>query len=355
MTAFHWGFTTVTDPLVHVALWSGMAALATSLLLLALILLLRIRLVAQRRRRRRVLARFRPLLAEALLEVPAHLPVFSGRDREVLVEEWNHAVESIRGQARKRLIELARRLGLNAQSRRMLSRGSHSERLRAAVALGHLHDRAAVEALRELVDRGVPSLAVTAACALLELDPETHAKTVLAALSRHPEWPLPRLGEALAETGPDGCRALSTILRRATPRQRPRLIRLLDVMRCPEADSLLAAILDHTGDAEVTAAALQALQDPAQIDRVRARIDHEAWYVRLQAASALGRLGTQADVPALLGLLSDPEWWVRYRAAQALAAMPFIDRGALTRLRDGHTDPFARDMLTQVLSEMEAG
>ncbi len=74
----------------------------------------------------------------------------------------------------------------------------------------------------------------------------------------------------------------------------------------------------------------------------------------MRAAAALGRLGAEEDCPRLLELLADQEWWVRYRAAEALIGLPFLDRGALERMRDGITDRYGRDMFDQVLAEREA-
>ncbi|MGB3935795.1 MAG: HEAT repeat domain-containing protein, partial [Burkholderiales bacterium] len=103
---------------------------------------------------------------------------------------------------------------------------------------------------------------------------------------------------------------------------------------------------------EVSAAALDALWHPEDADLARARLQHARWQVRLAAVKALGRFGTAADRSALERMLGDPSWWVRYRAAQALARLPGMDRAALGALRAAQQDPFAADVLGQVLSEM---
>ncbi len=74
----------------------------------------------------------------------------------------------------------------------------------------------------------------------------------------------------------------------------------------------------------------------------------------MHAASALGRLGLTEDVVRLEQTLQDREWWVRYRAAQALACMPFISMDDLRRMSIRSPDPYARDILQQVISEQPA-
>jgi HEAT repeat protein len=77
------------------------------------------------------------------------------------------------------------------------------------------------------------------------------------------------------------------------------------------------------------------------------------WQVRLQAAQALGRMGTPRDERYLVRALEDPAWWVRYRAARALAALPSIDLHKLHQLSDSIEDRYGRDILRQVIAERE--
>jgi HEAT repeat protein len=55
----------------------------------------------------------------------------------------------------------------------------------------------------------------------------------------------------------------------------------------------------------------------------------------------------------LIPLLSDKEWWVRYRAAQALSRLPSMRSPRLKSIQAKQRDPFARDMLAQVIAEIE--
>jgi HEAT repeat protein len=74
--------------------------------------------------------------------------------------------------------------------------------------------------------------------------------------------------------------------------------------------------------------------------------------VRVQAASALGRVGQPCDGELLLEMTRDREWWVRYRAARALAAGAFAAPDDLVARAADLRDRFARDMVRQALAEV---
>src|ERR1044072_3877163 len=58
----------------------------------------------------------------------------------------------------------------------------------------------------------------------------------------------------------------------------------------------------------------------AQI-KIKQALKDESWYVRGEAARALGRLGDNSAAPLLLALTQDPSWFVRDSALEALAAI----------------------------------
>ena len=85
------------------------------------------------------------------------------------------------------------------------------------------------------------------------------------------------------------------------------------------------------------------------LDRGAAR--YPDWRVRMAAARALGRIGSQRDLGLLLALLDDESWWVRYHAAQAIASLPGLSAAQLADLRDRARTAAADGMLAQVLAE----
>ena len=69
--------------------------------------------------------------------------------------------------------------------------------------------------------------------------------------------------------------------------------------------------------------------------------------------NAAGRIGEDEDEALLVPLLGDQEWWVRYRAAQALAHLPTMQAPRLRSIQASQTNPFARDILSHVMAEIE--
>src|SRR5512143_1896515 len=80
------------------------------------------------------------------------------------------------------------------------------------------------------------------------------------------------------------------------------------------------------GDAKISASnpafaraqQLIAFIDAKQANAVKQALSDEHWYVRGQAAVALGRIGDKSASPLLLPLLQDQSWFVRTAALEAL-------------------------------------
>jgi HEAT repeat protein len=87
------------------------------------------------------------------------------------------------------------------------------------------------------------------------------------------------------------------------------------------------------------------------VPRIDELLAHPAWYVRMQAAKLLGRMGRAEDAGRLETLLADEEWWVRFRAAKALVRLPGLGPRDLEHIRMRLLDRYARDILGQVIAE----
>jgi HEAT repeat protein len=110
-------------------------------------------------------------------------------------------------------------------------------------------------------------------------------------------------------------------------------------------------VLDKCKNDEIIADGLKFLCEPCDLPVVHGHLGHPSWVVRLQAARALGRIGTCEDLPHLTTLLGDSSWWVRYRAAQALVALTRGEPQVLSQLKSNLTDRYARDMLDMAMAE----
>lgn len=350
-------FGTVSDPLVAAALWTAYAALAATATLLLVVGFIRIRLVRRLARERQGAEVWNPLLAQCIDRVPDALPRLRRRDADVFLVLWCRAQESLRGQAQQHLREMARRLGIRDIARSMLLSGKLRLELLALITLGHLRDRGAIPVLEPFVAHASPLASLTAAHALVRIDPASGLPQLLAAATHRDDWPRARVVSILQECDARQVAALLSEAIRAELGKAgagPGATRLLRLHAAADGETLRAAVLAALGtrqDAETLAAALAALSHPEDVLHARRLLNHPEWFVRVAAVRALGRFGGREDFARLTHALADKAWWVRLRAAQALCAIPGVDADELRALRDRLADRFSADALRQALHD----
>lgn len=327
---------------------------STALLLACLVLLMRVFLILRTRRQARCLATWEPILLEATQSgPPAILPRLAGADVMTFLNVWNHLQESVIGTASEGLNDVARRVGIPARAARRLRYGNLRERLTAIVTLGQLRERSAWAPLCSYSREADVSLSLAAARALVHIDPPAAVKHLIPLVLARADWPAARVATLLVAFGPDLVSApLAAAALAAPPEHAPRLIRYLDVIHAETAMPAVRRIIRLTDELEVVTACLRILEDPEDLEIVRRFCEDPRWQVRVQAASALGRIGLPEDVPVLRRLVSDREWWVRHRAAQALVAILAAEPAALDQLEATHYNEFARHALSQARAEM---
>jgi HEAT repeat protein len=350
------GYATPSDPLLRFALLSGLLVFALTLALLVAIVVLRY--VKDRRDglEKDLAERWHPVFFHAVEGLPFQAPRILGRDREVIMLVWIHFSESISGEARRRLRHLARELKFEDTALRLLRERDFRSRLLAVVVLGRMKSVKAWDSLAGLVADRNPTFSLLVARSLLQIDAARALRPVMQQIVQRDDWPSVKLASMLSAVAPGRLTpALLEALATAEPSRAPRLLGLLDAANTAGAWPVLAPLLRADQPLETLVAALKACNDPRGIEAIRLLIGHEAWMVRAQAATALGRLGFSEDALRLQALLGDAEWWVRYRAGLALVRMPFVPRQALIDLCPQLEDRFAADMLRQVLAETAPG
>ena len=345
-------YVTPTDPLLAFALYSGGVVFLLTILLLVVIAFLRYSIDRRRRADKLLTERWQQVFIHAIEGVPLDAPRITGRDRETILMVWIHFTESIRGDARLRLRQLAVDIKLDRTAQKLLGRRNMRSRLLAVVGLGRLKPDDAWDGLAAVVRDPNPMLSLLAARSLLQLDAARAVPLLLGQLIGRDDWPLGKVADTLREVAPEVLApSLLDALRGVTPLDAPRLLKLLEVVQLGDIWPVLAPLLEADQAPEVLAAALKACTDPRAIDAVRSLALHGQWIVRSQAAATLGQLGGPEDAALLQAMLSDAEWWVRYHAGKALMSLPFMDRPKLEQMRAGLTDRFAADILSQVLAE----
>lgn len=295
---------------------------------------------------------WRPLFIRSTESVPENIPQIATKDWPILFNLWNHFHETLTGQAKKNLNDIALRMGMVQIAHRMLNSPRTKERMSSIVALGLLRDKSIFEQLKSIAMEDHPTLSTTALNALVRIDDEEAMPFIIPLISSRTDWPISRIAGVLLDACPNiVCSALENALLNSPEEYVPRIVRLLGLISCNSSAHALRTVMQKYPNESILAASLRSLNDPASIDLVRNHLNHAAWYVRVQAAKALGRMGTSSDKYLLINMLSDVQWWVRYRAAQALADLPSVDLKELEQIKRDNTDRFAKDIIAQVIAE----
>lgn len=348
-----WGH---ADAQIAFALWVGVSVTVVSVLLLIAVLVLR--QMAQRRERQhqRAAAFWREVLLKARQTPPTHVPPLPDSDMSGFVEAWNELHDDPGYADSPGMHAVARQVGAAAKLERLLARGSFHDRVMAIIALGHLRSASSFDKLCALIDDASPIISISAARALMRIDPQRAVQQVVPQIVARQDWVDGGVAQLLHEAGADVVSdELSAAALRANDDVASRLVRFLADVSAEAASPVITRLLAEPHDEHLVSTCLQVMTDPHGLDKVRALLAHPRWHVRMHAAAAIGRLGQPADAALLEPLLADPQWWVRYRTAQALQRLLAGEDGRLERLRDAQEDRYARDILTQVMAEQVLG
>ncbi len=352
-------FPALSHQTLQAVLWLSLAMLVLAALLALHIVWLRVRLKVRSRRERHFRAVWQPLMNAVAAGENVEPPRLA-RGREIyFLRLWNSMQESRLGEEKVRLNRLAERCDILTYAQGLLRQTSLRPRLIALLTLGHMGDRIPWNDILRLSREPDALLSLAAARAMFQIDAESALHELMPQLLQREDWQTAQLAILIKEHGTDD---LFTYLADATARlagsseppylpQLGRLLRLLEAAPSRFALPAVRRVLAKTADDEIVASCLKFLHSAADLPAVHTRLGHPNWVVRLQAARALGRIGSTEDSPRLVALLGDPVWWVRYRAAQALVAVMRGDNEELLQLRGSVTDRYGRDMLDMVMAE----
>ena len=348
-------FVVNSDPIVRFAFWVGLGVSTLALLLVLQIILMRVLLIRRERRKRQFLSEWRPLIAQGTTGGKVVYPALQKANAKDFLNLWNHFQGSLRGEAKDQLNQLASDISMDAAACQLLRHHRVAERLLAMTTLGHLRKKSAWQTLSDQILDDNPRISLAAASALMKIDAPAAVALVMPVMATRDDWPQAKVAIMLKEAGAAIISApLVKIIRAAAPQHLRRLIDLLDFANLEITSRLVREIMQANEVPQIIASCLKIIKDPRDLDLVRRHLQHPDWPVRVQAAAALGRMGSHEDHHRLVQLLADPEWWVRYRAAQALSQLSSMSTNELQFIQSQQTDPFARDILHQVLAERVA-
>lgn len=261
------------------------------------------------------------------------------------------------GDSKQGLNRLARATGMNRVASEMLDARSETDRILAALTIGHLGDENHQGWLEKTAQNSLGLLGQVAARSLVRMDPAAAAPILIPLFTKRNEWPQARVAAILREMGPDTVTLpLVREIEQAKAEDFPRLIRALSFAEHQAANNTIKKLLHQNDTVEVLAACLKVsrnLSDRSWIPLLKPYLQHTSWVVRVQAVNALSGLVDQGELLDLLPLLSDSNWWVRYRSAQAIAGLPFIDLDQLKAIKNKQRDRYAVDVLEKVMAEKQ--
>lgn len=338
------------------ALWAAVIASAFTLVLFFYCLGLRVARILHERELARLRGQWWPVIARATMDDGTDdIDITSLRrgSRVMLLREWCRFRSLVTGSSCRSLQWLADDLDLLAVARRVLRRRTVSAKLLAVQALGFLRDRESWDDIVELLHHRNVTISITAATALVYIDPKSAIAMVMPLIGNRRTWPRTQVGRMLNLAGSDAVTIpLCGAIQNADTDEACRLLQFHESASMQAMDDLVAQLLLTRTDPRLIAAALKAVRGTLPNKIVERLSRHKMWFVRMQAAALLGRFGRREDYRILEPLLSDSEWWVRYRAAQAITRLPFLGPHALRKLCKRQTDRYAGDIMQQALAEV---
>lgn len=336
------------------ALLAGQLSLVLVLLLALQVAALRFRLILRNRRKAAIVKRWRPQISNAIYGGRVKVYKIADRDLYYLLEEIDYVFSVIKGKELAGVIKLCDKLQLHDRLLKLLKSRDLKKKLYALITLGNLQDEKAWDVIEEHLMHTQTTLSITAARSMMKIDPLRAIKIILPVSLARADWPWANLGQILKLAAPEQiCQPLAEMIQTLPTERQSGYLRLFELNRCEEISPVTNIVLTDTESAKVASVCLHITQDPRVIETAVKYTEHNRWHVRMHAATALGRLGGEKEIPVLTGLLTDSEWWVRYRAAQSLTNLPVMTRDKLMTIYEDLQDRFAKDMLLQVLSEKQ--
>ncbi len=344
------------NPRVVFAFWLGVVVVAMATLMLLVILVMRQVVTRRERNRIRAATRWHQVLIDSVQGLATSPPSLPRSDLPGFVDAWNHVHQSLGTQDDAGLQRVAEQIGLESHLAVAIEHGNFHNRVMSILALGYLRSRNPFEKLARYLDDRSTIISLSAARALMHIDPSRAVTMLVPHIVERNDWPQGGVVQILHDASPSlVSKELGEVALRANADVAPRLVRFLADVSPGAAAPVIRNVLASHPDDHLISTCLQVMTDPADLELIRSLLAHERWHVRMHAASALGRLGENSDAQRLLPLLGDPQWWVRYRAAQALSRLPGIEPEDMQRIRAAQTDRFACDVLDQVIAERHMG
>jgi hypothetical protein len=344
----------VSESMLLFAMWAMIIIIALTIIIFLQILFIHAFRIIKKRYSERFLAECRPVVLEYIVGGTNELPRVNRRHLYEFMLFWNNLNDSLRGDAKEKLIRLGYSLDLNKTAARMLKGKNVRKRFMGIATLGHMRDDSAWEELKAGLSDKNSYLSFASARAMVLIDAGKAIEYLIPMMTSRSDWVSFNMSGILKAAGPEAISApLAEAAMNADAEDSLCLLKYIDLIDYSSAKRVINELLKSAVVEEVISACLKSIKDPDALDIVRRHSMHDCWFIRVQAAAALGRIGIEEDKYRLMEMLSDREWWVRYRAAKALEKMPFVSAEEVKNLQFDHHDRFSRDVLLQAIAESE--
>lgn len=336
------------------AMWAMIVIVVTTIIIFFQILFIHAFRIIKKRYSDHFILTCRPIVMEYIVGNSNELPQVNRFHLYEFLLFWNNLNDSLRGEARERLIALGYSLRLNKAAERMLKGRNVRKRFMAIATFGHMRDDTLWEDIKVGLSDKNSYFSFATARAMSLIDAPRAMEHLIPLMTSRADWASFNMSGILKAAGPEAISApLAEAALAASAEDSLCLLKYMDLIDYSLAKRVIISLLESAVVEEVISSCLKSLKDPDALNIVRKYTMHDCWFIRVQAAAALGRIGTEDDKTRLIEMLSDKEWWVRYRAAKSLEKMPFISAEEVQCIQREHPDRFSRDVLKQVIAEGE--
>ena len=320
----------------------------------AVILLIRAKNSLKARRLGRIEAKWEPVLIDVINgdDPPAPDLAQSSREAQHVLEIAARLARRLRGPDRQRVIAYVRPI-IRARRHELVSRSAGKRA--AAVELYSVlafDDHKAYFA--EALDDRSGHVSIVAARSLCRPDQDEYFTDVLRHLPRYTTWSQGLLAQMLASVGPSAMPHLRTYLGATTnpPAARATAAAALRILRDPESVRIAEMSLEHE-DPELVVSCLRlirAVGSSSSAPAVRPLLSHDAFFVRSEAATVLGNIGSEEDVALIIDQIDTDSPWIAIRSARAVLALSDADTLEDLASKDGLVGAAAREVLQEATS-----
>lgn len=304
-----------------------------------------------RKQDERMTQTWRPIFAEcAVMNVlPPMLPRIERGSLPAFMSLWLYWLSMTDGDARKNLLGLGRDIGLQHSALELIESGGLKGLLIGMDVVGVLGYRKGLRAIRSMIRGDDSEMSLLASRSLLRAGYRHAWSIVMGEIEKPEKWSAARIESLIIDAGlaDDVAMDLWSIARKSTPARCAKLLRVIIALNAAKARPIIRLVLSSPTafDSRILTVALQGVEDPREAGLVRSFLRHKKSYVRMAAASALGRVGVKADAWSIANLLWDPSWWTRTRAAEAIVELFKGDYTQLDKMQMGVIDPYGLEAL----------